>query len=602
MREGSDGTSAALASSLEAAGALIESLEEEVAGLRRDLDEATAALRAAGEEVSGRATAGREAEDLRAEISTLKRRHSDEQLRMSNEHINEVANVRRVLEEQRRADIEAAGSETRVEALKAEFARERAALLELHTAEVRALKTDSEIWEEELRTKYREQDERHEAVLEAVRREGRERAEALESSRDREIERRVAEERSTHEERHEAALGALKNAAAGRELELQKDYQAVVETQQTEIESLRAELDSRRLLVEEARKEERAEVKALAESRERELRGAQATRLAETREAAERRVEALQAQREADNRALRTRHAEEISVVRREYEERLAAEDGRRKSETWALEERLNETDIRLETERRSYGARFKELETSRLAEKAALERDQELAKERLLAEISAREDRIVELEELLGEQPGNPPEARPGPEQVSVLPDDRDGGPSEVPENAPTAETEKAETEEAEARRILAEERIRDLEARLAQATEEAGRNAEERDAATERLGRLSEPGRKLREGLTLFNASEHARVVASISRSFGLPRVHAGLDGDASGKPTLTLLWGDVAWRRYVSDPAEGVPEPRVYLAGAGDDPDEVPQPERQPNARMDAQGRLILGVQAR
>ena len=588
MREGSDDTSAGLASSLQAAGALIESLEEEVAGLRRDLDGATAALRAAGEEVSGRADAGREVEDLRAEISALKRRHSDEQLRTSNEHINEVANVRRVLEEQRRADIEAAGSEARIGAMRAEFAQERAALLELHAAELQALRTDSEIWEEELRTKYREQEERHEATLEAVRREGRGRAEELETSRDREIERRVAEERSTHEERHEAALGALKNAAAGREVELQKDYQAVVETQQTEIESLRAELDSRRLLVEEARKEERAEVKALAEGRERELRGAQATRLAETREAAERRVEALQAQREADNRALRARHAEEISVLRREHEEGLAAEDGRRKSETWALEERLNEAGIRLEAERRSYGARLKELETTRLSEKAALERDQELVAERLRAEISAREDRIAELEELRGE---------PGPEQVSVPPDDPAESLPETPEEAPTAETE-----EAEAQRILAGERIRDLEARLAEATEEAGRNAEERDAAMERLGRLSEPGRRLREGLTLFNGSEHARVVASISRSFGLPRVHAGLDDGASGKPTLTLLWGDVAWRRYVSDPAEGVSEPRVYLAGAGDDPDEVPQPERQPNARMDAQGRLILGIQDR
>ena len=596
MREQSDNTSDGLASSLEAAGALIESLEEEVAGLRRDLDEATAALRAAGEQVSGRADAGREAEDLRAEISDLKRRHSDEQLRTSNEHINEVANVRRVLEEQRRADIEAAGSEARIEALKAEFARERAALLDLHKAEVQALKTDSEIWEEELRTKYREQEERHEATLEAVRREGRERAEELESSRDLEVERRVSQERSAHEERHDAALGALKNAAAGRELALQKDYQAVVETQQTEIESLRAELDSRRLLVEEARKEERAEVKALAEGRERELRGAQATRLAEAREAAERRVEALQAQREADNRALRARHAEEISGLRRENEESLAAEDGRRKSEVRALEERLNEADIRLEAERRAYGTRFKELEATRLAEKAALERDQELATERLRAEISAREDRIVELEELR-EQPGTPPEAQPGPEQVSVPPDNNGESLPRTPGDAPTAETE-----EAEARRILAEERIRDLEARLAEATEQARRNAEERDLAAESLGRLSEPGRRLREGLTLFNGSEHARVVASISRSFGLPRVHAGLDDGAAGKPTLTLLWGDVAWRRYVSDPAEGVAEPRVYLAGAGDDPDEVPQPQRQPNARMDAQGRLILGVQAR
>lgn len=596
MSERSEDTSAGLASSLEAAGALIESLEEEVAGLRRDLDAATAALRAAGEEVSGRADAGREAEDLRAEISDLKRRHSDEQLRTSNEHINEVANVRRASEEQRRADIKAAGSGTRVEAIKAEFAQERAALQELHKAEVEALRTDSEIWEEELRTKYREQEERHEAALEAARREGRERAEELENSRDQEIERRISEERSAHEGRHDAALRALKNAAAGRELELQKDYQAVVETQQTEIESLRAELDSRRLLVEEARKEERTEVKALAEGRERELRQAQATRLAETREAAERRVEALRAQREADNRALRARHTEEISVLRREYEERLAAEDGRRKSETWALEERLNEADIRLEAERRAYGARMKELETTRLSEKAALERAQELATERLRAEISTREDRIVELEEPRERSGGGSPETPAGPEQVSVVPDDHAESVPETPEDPPTAETE-----EAEARRVLAEERIRNLEARLVEATEEARRNAEERDAATESLGRLSEPGRRLREGLTLFNQSEHARVVASISRSFGLPRVHAGLE-DGAGKPTLTLLWGDVAWRRYVSDPAEGVSEPRVYLAGTGDDPDEVPQPERQPNARMDAQGRLILGVQAR
>ena len=89
---------------------------------------------------------------------------------------------------------------------------------------------------------------------------------------------------------------------------------------------------------------------------------------------------------------------------------------------------------------------------------------------------------------------------------------------------------------------------------------------------------------------------------MVASISRSFGLPRVHAGLDDETPAKPTLTLLWEDMAWRRYVSDPTEGVPEPRVYLAGAGEDPDDVPQPERQPNARMDARGRLTLGVQAR
>jgi hypothetical protein len=152
------------------------------------------------------------------------------------------------------------------------------------------------------------------------------------------------------------------------------------------------------------------------------------------------------------------------------------------------------------------------------------------------------------------------------------------------------------------EAQRILAEERIEDLEARLVEATEEARRYAEERDAAQERLRRLSDPERRLREALALFNESEHAKAVASISRSFGLPKVHASLEGGTSGKPTLTLLWGDVAWRRYVSDPTEGVPDPRVYLAGTGEDPSELAQPEREPNARMDARGRLTLGVQAR
>jgi hypothetical protein len=116
------------------------------------------------------------------------------------------------------------------------------------------------------------------------------------------------------------------------------------------------------------------------------------------------------------------------------------------------------------------------------------------------------------------------------------------------------------------------------------------------------ETLRRLSEPERRLRAGLALFNTTEHARAVASISKALGLPRVHAELTGDPPGKPVLTFVWGDMAWRRYISDPTEGVEEPRVYLTGTGDDPEEIEEPARQPNARMDAQGRLMLGVQAR
>jgi hypothetical protein len=97
------------------------------------------------------------------------------------------------------------------------------------------------------------------------------------------------------------------------------------------------------------------------------------------------------------------------------------------------------------------------------------------------------------------------------------------------------------------------------------------------------------------------LFNTSEHARTVASISKALGLPQVHVGLDDDGD-RPILTFAWPDMAWRRYVSDPTEGVEEPRVYLIGTGDDPAEIEGPESRPNARMDAQGRLMLGIQAR
>jgi len=591
-REDADG----LASGLEAAGALIESLEEEVAGLRRDLESATAALRSAQEEIGSRADTEGEASSLRAEISDLKRRHSDEQLRMSNEHIAEVAAVRRRLEEQRRADVESASSQTRVEELKEEFAHERAAIEERHRAEVAQLKASSEVWEEELRTKYREQESRHAAEIEAARRAGQERVEELEASRNEEIRRRVEEERAGHEERHEATLQALKSAAAGRELELQKDYQAVVETQQAEIESLRAELESRKLQVEEARKEERRQVKALAEGRERDLRRSQATRQAEAQQAADRRLVSLQGQREADNRALRARHAEEMAAIRTEHERNLAAEDERRRSETWALEEGLRVAEIRRETELRTYGARIKELEAGRLAQKEEADRAHEEAVVSLEAELSAKDDTISSLQGELDEatRPDDATAVRTQPEAAPA--------PTNEDPNLQEEQDPHGEAEEMEARRILAEERIANLEARLSEATEEARRNAEERDAAREDLRRLSDPERRLREALALFNESEHARAVASISRSFGLPKVHAGLEGGGSGKPTLTLLWGDVAWRRYVSDPTEGVPDPRVYLAGTGDDPSEVSQPEREPNARMDARGHLTLGVQAR
>jgi chromosome segregation ATPase len=607
MSEDPRDKAAALAEGMEAAGALIENLEQEVADLRSDVAQAAVALKAAQEEVSSRAgaleekerarvDAESEVEDLRAEISALKQQHSDEQLRISNEYIEELAEVRRRLEEQRQTDVDAVSSGTRLDTIKEEFRREREALEARYREEIEALKKASEHWEEQLRTSYQEQEARHAAELESARSAAAEREDALERSLSEDFERRLVEERGTCDDRQTAAVQALRSAAAERELELQN----VVGTQQGEIESLRVELEATRRSSEERRKEDLRRVKTLAEGRENDLRKTHATRLAEAKDSADKRVAALQAQREADNRALRARHEEETARLRREHEERLAAQDERRKAETWALEERLREAAVQREIEMRAYTARLTELEAARLSQKSSSQEDLERVVERFGAEISDFENRITELEGALEESEARRNESETVLDEIRAGGEDSSGitaGPDDAADEEPNGPLE-----DVEAQNILAEKKIEDLEARLSEARGESRRNAEELQRALESLDRLSDPARRLREGIALFNESEHARTVASISKAFGLPRVHAALDDTSPGRPTLTFLWGDMAWRRYVSDPTEGVEEPRVYLTGTGEDPAEVEASSRQPNARMDSRGRLMIGLQAR
>jgi predicted RNase H-like nuclease (RuvC/YqgF family) len=153
----------------------------------------------------------------------------------------------------------------------------------------------------------------------------------------------------------------------------------------------------------------------------------------------------------------------------------------------------------------------------------------------------------------------------------------------------------------ESEVARLLAEEQAADLKSRLKKAGEENRSLSDELQKIREGLRRTSDPEQRLRAGISLFNASEHTRTVASISKALGLPKVHIDSSGDSgsSVKPLITFVWSDIAWRRYVSDPTEGVKEPRVYLVGAGDEPSDI---NREPNARIDPRGRLMLGIQAR
>jgi hypothetical protein len=240
---------------------------------------------------------------------------------------------------------------------------------------------------------------------------------------------------------------------------------------------------------------------------------------------------------------------------------------------------------------------------------------------ERRLAEAEAEktrlEDRVAELQDALEESGALEAELREALEASSVAHDERrqeDGdahrsaakGPQgrleEVYASRIAAEELEGRLEEADTARLLAEERAADLEARLREAEEENRRRARELEKAREGLEEVSNPEQRLRSGISLFNASEHTRTVASISKALGLPKVHVGADGGPDSmtrKPVITFVWNEIAWRRYVSDPTEGVEEPRVYLIGTGDDPEEIKHPD--PNARMDARGRLILGVQA-
>ena len=357
-------------------------------------------------------------------------------------------------------------------------------------------------------------------------------------------------------------------------------------------------------MAEERRKEDLKEVKRHAEVRERELRRAQAARLEEEKEAAERRIATLKAQSEADVSTLREQHTEELAKVRRNLEDRLAAEEERRRSQVADLEEKLEGLRVRRESESRLYGERLAELEYGRLADKKAVEEDLERRLAEAEEERSYLELRIAELQDTLEESGTVEAELREALEATRTRGNEDRQQEDEQDEEWPVDDGfQEHLEEEADAARLLAEERAADLETRLREAEEENRRRSEELKKVLEELRKVSNPEQLIRAGISLFNASEHTRTVASVSKALGLPKVHVapGDGSDSFSKPVIAFVWGDVAWRRYVSDPTEGIEEPRVYLIGTGDAP---PSDlcHHEANARMDAEGRLILGVQAR
>ncbi|HZY57062.1 MAG TPA: hypothetical protein VFE09_04610, partial [Rubrobacteraceae bacterium] len=276
----------------------------------------------------------------------------------------------------------------------------------------------------------------------------------------------------------------------------------------------------------------------------------------------------------------------------------LAAERKRHKLETAALEERLEGLQVRRESEARLYEERLAELERGRVADKKAIEEELERRLAEGEEEKARLKDRIAELQDALEESGALEAELREALEAMRARGEDRQQGDEHTEEEIEDLERH---LEKSDATRILAEEWAADLKARLRKVEEENQQLSEELRKALEGLRRASDPDQRLRAGISLFNASEHTRTVASISKALGLPKVRVDSGDGSSAKPVITFFWSDMAWRRYVSDPTEGVEEPRVYLVESGDDPSGINRSDREPNARMDAQGRLILGVRA-
>jgi ribonuclease Y len=115
--------------------------------------------------------------------------------------------------------------------------------------------------------------------------------------------------------------------------------------------------------------------------------------------------------------------------------------------------------------------------------------------------------------------------------------------------------------------------------------------------EAELELRGRLADPANRLRAGIDLFNESSQRNSVNSLSRTMGKPEVHVELDRGEEPPALLTFTWQGVTWQTYVSDPAPGVEEPRVYLKSSGEDLSGVDR--KPPNARVGPGDRVVLGL---
>jgi hypothetical protein len=106
------------------------------------------------------------------------------------------------------------------------------------------------------------------------------------------------------------------------------------------------------------------------------------------------------------------------------------------------------------------------------------------------------------------------------------------------------------------------------------------------------------TKPQTTLPVALTAFNASNHRRTVAGLTRTLGPPRATAVAVRSKSGFPgvRLTVAW-ELTWYQWEVTPGAGGPE--VRESGKGETIDQLRTADRRWNLRPDADGTLHQGT---
>jgi hypothetical protein len=90
------------------------------------------------------------------------------------------------------------------------------------------------------------------------------------------------------------------------------------------------------------------------------------------------------------------------------------------------------------------------------------------------------------------------------------------------------------------------------------------------------------------------VFNSSEHRRTIAGVARSLGAPTVSV-LDSEQRASLVNVVVSWELCWYRYEVELSDEVPS--VRIGDQGYELDELPEPQRTPNAAADEHGGLTL-----